>query len=108
MRITRVEAIELRLPESEVLDKASAGQNSLIVKIHTDEGIVGVGEVDSCPRVAKAAIEAPFSHAVATGLGHLLIGRKWANARQACAWTILCGLLLRTASRNISYSLQKP
>ena len=74
MKITQVEAIEIRLPDSEILVKASAGQTSLIVKIHTDEGIVGIGEVDSCPRVAKAAIEAPFSHSVVTGLGRLLIG----------------------------------
>ena len=46
MKITRVEAIEIRLPEDEVLDKASAGQTSLIVKIHTDEGIIGVGEAE--------------------------------------------------------------
>lgn len=74
MKITRVEAIEIRLPEEEIEDKASAGQSSLIVRIHTDEGIVGIGEVDSCARVAKAAIDAPFSHSVATGLGRLLIG----------------------------------
>ncbi len=74
MKITKIEAIELRLPESEVLDKASAGQNSLILKIHTDEGIVGIGEVDSSPHVAKAAIEAPFSHSVASGLGRILVG----------------------------------
>ncbi len=74
MKITRVEAIEIRLPESEVLDKASAGQSSVIVKVHTDQGIVGIGEVDSLPRAAKAAIEAPFTHAVASGLGTLLTG----------------------------------
>ena len=74
MKITEVEAIEIRLPEEEVLHKASSSQNSLIVKIHTDEGIVGIGEVDSSPRVAKATIEAPFSHANASGLGRLLIG----------------------------------
>lgn len=74
MKITKIEAIELRLPESEVIDKASSAQDSLIIKIHTDEGIVGIGEVDSCPRVAKAAIEAPFSHSVASGLGRILTG----------------------------------
>lgn len=74
MKITKVEALELRLPESEVLDKASSAQDSLIIKIHTDEGIVGIGEVDSSPRIAKAAIEAPLSHSVASGLGRLLIG----------------------------------
>ena len=81
MKITRVEAIEIRLPESEIKDKASAGQNSLIVKIHTDEGIVGIGEVDSCARVAKAAIDAPFSHSVASGLGRLLIGMNPLDVR---------------------------
>ena len=55
MKISTVEAMEIRLPESEILDKASSGQTSLIVKVHTDEGIVGIGEIDSCPRVAKAA-----------------------------------------------------
>ena len=74
MKITKVEAIELRLPECEVLDKASGAQNSLIVKINTDEGIVGIGKVDSCPRVVKAVIEAPFSHTLVSGLGRILIG----------------------------------
>jgi len=74
MKITRVEAIEVRLPEAEVEDKASAAQDALIVKIHTDEGILGIGEVDSSPRVAKAVIEAPMSHSIASGLGRMLIG----------------------------------
>ncbi|GAG81693.1 unnamed protein product [marine sediment metagenome] len=47
MKITKVEAIELRLPEPEIIDKASGAQNSLIVKIYTDEGIIGIGEVDN-------------------------------------------------------------
>jgi len=74
VKITQVEAIELRLPEAEVEDIASSAQDTLIVKIHTDEGITGIGEVDSLPRVAKAIIEAPMSHSIATGLGRLLIG----------------------------------
>jgi len=36
MKITDVEAIELRLPESEIEDKASAAQDALIIKIHTE------------------------------------------------------------------------
>ncbi len=74
MKITGVEAIEIRLPENEVLDKASSSQNSLILKIHTDEGLVGIGEVDSSPRVSKAVVDAPFSHSNASGLGRVLIG----------------------------------
>jgi len=74
VKITKVEAIELRLPEEEMADKASAGQNSLIVKIHTDEGVVGVGEIDSHARVAKAAVEGPFVHSVCTGLARVMEG----------------------------------
>ena len=74
MKITQVEAIEVRLPESEVEEKASAAQDALIIKIHTDKGIVGIGEVDSSARVAKAVVDAPMSHSVASGLGRLLIG----------------------------------
>ena len=74
MKITQVEAIELRLPESDFEFKATAAQDALIIKIHTDAGIVGIGEVDSSPRMAKAAVEAPMSNTVATGLGRLLIG----------------------------------
>lgn len=77
MKITSVEAIELRLPESELVgygDRASPAGNTLIVKIHTDEGIVGIGEVESSARVAKAVIEAPPSMIMASGLERLLIG----------------------------------
>jgi len=74
MKITKVEAIELRLPESEILEIASDAQDCLVVRVHTDDGIVGIGEVDSCPRAAKAAIDAPLSSSVVSGLGRLLIG----------------------------------
>ena len=75
MKITKVEALELRLPESEVLaDRATACQDAIIVKIYTDEGITGVGDAFSSPRVVKALIEAPVSGASASGLGRLLIG----------------------------------
>jgi L-alanine-DL-glutamate epimerase-like enolase superfamily enzyme len=79
LKITRVEAIELRLPEAEMTDypdRASPAGNTLIVKVHTDEGIVGVGEVESSARVAKAVIEAPPSMVMVQGLGQLLIGEN--------------------------------
>ena len=77
MKITKVEAIELRLPESEMTDypdRASPAGNTLIIKIHTDESIIGVGEVESSARVAKAVIEAPSSMVMVQGLGQLLLG----------------------------------
>ncbi len=75
MKITKVEAIELRLPDEEVCEeKFSSCQDAIIVKIHTDEGIVGIGDAYSSPHVVKALIEAPLSGASASGLGRLLIG----------------------------------
>ena len=44
--------------------------------MHTDEGIVGIGEVDSQPHVAKAVIDAPSSHANASGLAALITGSE--------------------------------
>src|ERR1051326_5091785 len=73
MRITEVEAIILRQPDVDE-NIADGSQDDLVVRVHTDAGIVGVGEVDSAPEVAKAVIEAPGSHAIASGLRHVLIG----------------------------------
>ena len=75
MKITNVEAIILRQPEMDV-SKADGSQDALLIRIETDAGITGFGEVDSLPSVVKAIVEAPPSHAIASGLRHLLIGEN--------------------------------
>ena len=72
MRITDVEAIYVRLPE--VKNQCDSGQDALIVKVHTDEGITGIGEVDSAPLAVQGMILGPYSHTTSSGLRHLLIG----------------------------------
>ncbi len=72
MKITNVEAIYLRQPE--VKEQCDSGQDALIIKVHTDAGITGIGEVDSNPMAVKGAIEGPFSHTTAAGLRELVIG----------------------------------
>ncbi|HVM69407.1 MAG TPA: mandelate racemase/muconate lactonizing enzyme family protein [Gaiellaceae bacterium] len=74
MRITDVEAIIVRQPE---IDEgiADGSQDDLVVRVHTDEGLVGIGEVDSSPEVCKAIVDARGSHKIALGLRELLIGR---------------------------------
>ncbi|HVU11178.1 MAG TPA: mandelate racemase/muconate lactonizing enzyme family protein [Phototrophicaceae bacterium] len=74
MKITDVEAIALRLPTVDVT-RADGTQDALIIRIHTDAGIVGLGEVDSSPYIAKMVIDTPPSHSVARGLRELLIGQ---------------------------------
>jgi L-rhamnonate dehydratase len=58
MKITSVETIYLRLPA--VKEQCDSGQDALIVRVHTDAGITGLGEVDSSPMAVKGAIEGPF------------------------------------------------
>lgn len=74
MKITDVEAIWLQLPT--VDERCDGTQDTLIVRVFTDEGIVGVGEVDSSPMVARAIIEAPLSHGIARGLRRCVIGEN--------------------------------
>src|SRR5947199_2676780 len=73
MKITRVEPIHLRLPD--VNERCDGSQETLVVKVHTDEGLVGVGEVDSSSLVAKAIIEAPLSHKICRGLAECVLGQ---------------------------------
>src|SRR3954468_20144774 len=73
MKITRVEAIHLRLPD--VNERCDGSQETLVVKVHTDDGITGVGEVDSSALVAKAIIEAPLSHKICRGLSECVLGQ---------------------------------
>ncbi len=71
MKITDVEAIYVRLPE--VKERCDSGQDALIVKVHTDEGITGIGEVDSAPMAVRGVMLGPYSHTTSSGFKHLLI-----------------------------------
>jgi L-alanine-DL-glutamate epimerase-like enolase superfamily enzyme len=73
VKITDVEAIILRQPDVDT-SKADGSQDALLIRVHTDAGITGIGEVDSLPPVIKAIVDAPASHSNASGLKALLIG----------------------------------
>jgi len=73
MKIINVEAIHLRLPN--VNERCDGSQETLVVKVHTDADIIGVGEVDSSSSVAKAIIEAPLSHKICRGLAECVVGQ---------------------------------
>ena len=73
MKITDVEAIVLR---QAVVDDgiADGSQDDLVIRIHTDEGITGIGEVDCRPSSCGRSSRRRASHAVATSLRDALIG----------------------------------
>jgi len=73
MRITDVEPIVLRLPSIDTT-RADGTQDTVLVRIHTDEGLTGIGEADSSPYLVRTIVEMPSSHAVARGLRELLVG----------------------------------
>jgi L-alanine-DL-glutamate epimerase-like enolase superfamily enzyme len=73
MKITDVEAIHLRLPD--VAEIADGTQDVLVVRVYTDSGLVGLGEVTSQSYVCKAVFEAPRSAARRQGLAYLLRGQ---------------------------------
>jgi L-rhamnonate dehydratase len=56
VKITDVEAIILRQP---ALNDgiADGSQDDLVIKVYTDEGITGIGEVDSAPEAVKALVD---------------------------------------------------
>ena len=73
MIITDVEALHLRLPNVEEI--ADGTQDVLIIRLRTDAGLVGIGEVSSQSYVCKAIFEAPRSAERRHGLAYLLKGR---------------------------------
>jgi L-rhamnonate dehydratase len=75
MKITDVETIILRQATVDE-SRADGGQDTIVIRVTTDEGLVGIGEVDSSPEVVAAAIHAPKSNAVVQGLRGLLIGEE--------------------------------
>jgi L-rhamnonate dehydratase len=73
VKITKVEAIPVTQHQVIQLINDSS-QDGIIIKVHTDEGIVGYGEVDSAPWVIKSIIDSPVSHRICGGLAQAIIG----------------------------------
>ncbi len=74
MKITHVICQILRLKSLEA--KTAGTQDTLLIRIRTDNGLEGIGESDASPEVLKAVVDAPYSHNIACGLRELLIGEN--------------------------------
>lgn len=74
MKISQIVCQILRIEN--VQAKTASSQDSVLVRVRTDNGMEGIGEADSSPEMVKAVIDAPFSHNVACGLRELLIGEN--------------------------------
>ncbi|MBI5877904.1 MAG: mandelate racemase/muconate lactonizing enzyme family protein [Chloroflexi bacterium] len=92
MKITEVEVIPLRIPQHNI-HIADGIQDDVIVRVHTDEGIIGVGEADSMPLAVKAIVEAWSSWPRSQGLRNVLVGEDplnvemlWQKMQTATLW----------------------
>lgn len=73
MKITGVDVHVLVQPSYDT-SAASSAQDDVVVEIHTDEGLTGIGETDVNPWVAEACIKAPGTHNMGLGLAEMLLG----------------------------------
>ena len=73
MRITDIECHVLVQPAFDT-SAASSAQDGIVVEIHTDDGVSGIGETDVNPWIARACIEAPGTHNMGLGLTEMLVG----------------------------------
>ena len=74
MRISDVRTHVLLDPAYDV-GATSSAQDTVVVEIETDEGLVGIGETDLNAWIARACIEAPGTHTMDRGLRAMLLGR---------------------------------
>ena len=75
MKITDIECHVLLVPDVRT-DATSSAQDDIVVFVHTNEGITGIGESDVNPWIARACIEAPSTHSMGLGLKEMLIGEN--------------------------------
>jgi L-alanine-DL-glutamate epimerase-like enolase superfamily enzyme len=75
MIITDVTCTVLVVPNCNA-NACDSAQDTVLVEVHTDEGITGIGETDANPWVIKAIIEAPGSHIMSLGLKELVLGQN--------------------------------
>ncbi len=74
MKIIAVDPFYLRIPE--ITTAADGTQDTLLVRIRTDEGIEGWGECDASPLVSIAVYCCPMSHGNIINIRTSLIGEK--------------------------------
>ena len=74
MKITDIEAIHLRCEDPNI-GLFDGSYDDCIIRVTTDEGITGIGEVESLAPAIQAVINAEPAHNHACGLRKLLLGR---------------------------------
>jgi L-alanine-DL-glutamate epimerase-like enolase superfamily enzyme len=97
MKITDVICTVLTVPDCNA-SACDSAQDTIVVQVHTDEGLIGIGETDANPWVIKAMIDAPGSHIMSLGLRELIIGQD--PTQPAAIWDRLYTFTAMTGRRG--------
>nr|WP_067293006.1 mandelate racemase/muconate lactonizing enzyme family protein [Marinobacterium profundum] len=104
VKIERVEVYCLQDPQANYVRFEGSYQNVLVV-VHGDNGLYGIGETDSPPRVIQALIDMPSYNQLSQGLAGLLVGetlddprRLWEKMYAGTSWHGRHGVTLHAIS----------
>lgn len=73
MKITAIEAIHLRA-EDPLIELFDGSYDDCVIVVHTDAGIVGIGETESLAPAIQAIVRGPSAHNHARSLSSVLVG----------------------------------
>ncbi|HTM52412.1 MAG TPA: hypothetical protein VL175_00195, partial [Pirellulales bacterium] len=73
MKISKIDCHVLLVPNYDP-SACSSAQDDLVVEVHTDEGLIGIGETDTNPWIARECIRARGTHCMGLGLEEMLLG----------------------------------
>lgn len=73
MKIVDIKCHVLLVPDPHP-EACSSAQDDLVVEVVTDEGLIGIGETDTNPWVARECIRAQGTHCMGLGLAEMLLG----------------------------------
>lgn len=99
MKIVRIESFHLR-HEDPGISLFDGSYDDCVIRITTDTGLVGLGEVESFPPAIQALIHGPDAHNHARGLAGVLLGRDpcdpglWDALYNACDYVGRRGLTM--------------
>ena len=81
MKITKIDCHVLLVPEYDE-QACSSAQDDIVVVVHTDEGVTGIGETDTNPWIARECIRARGTHCMGLGLEEMLVGENPLDAER--------------------------
>lgn len=99
MKIVKIETFHLR-HEDPGISLFDGSYDDCVIRLTTDTGHVGIGEVESFPAAIQALIHAPDAHNHARGLAGVLLGRDpneptlWDELYDACDYVGRRGLTM--------------